>query len=517
MAVYYYRYMASLRDTLSYTPAELGFGTSGLRGLVTDMTDLECYINTRGFIQFLAAGNPLKQVFLGGDLRTSTPQIMRAVVQAINDENLQPINYGVIPTPALAYFGLLHESPCVMVTGSHIPADRNGIKFYKADGEVLKSDETAIKHAVSQIRTSIYESDSESSLFKADGSFKTPPELPPASPEAEQAYVERYSSVFPADILKGKSIVVYQHSAAGRDLLVQQLQGFGAEVIVEGRTDTFVPIDTENITPEDQAYFNELAAKHPGVFAIISTDGDGDRPFVISETGVFYRGDILGAVIAHWLKADFAAYLVSSSDAVDTYLTQLGVRWEHTKIGSPYVIAAMKAAKDAGHVVGWEANGGFLLGSPVQVENGTLSPLPTRDAMLPILGALIIAARANEPVSRIFSDLPARFTQMGLIDNFPTETSVHIVQRIMDNVYAAPALLAEFFTPELGYGKVSKIITLDGIRIFFDNGDIAHLRPSGNAPQLRIYAVANSQERADEIVAQAIDDNGIFRKMQQTI
>ena len=40
-------------DSLKYTPAKLTFGTSGLRGLVSDMTDLECYINTLGFIEFL--------------------------------------------------------------------------------------------------------------------------------------------------------------------------------------------------------------------------------------------------------------------------------------------------------------------------------------------------------------------------------------------------------------------------------------------------------------------------------
>ena len=34
-----------LKEALTYSPVELAFGTSGLRGLVTDMTDLECYIN----------------------------------------------------------------------------------------------------------------------------------------------------------------------------------------------------------------------------------------------------------------------------------------------------------------------------------------------------------------------------------------------------------------------------------------------------------------------------------------
>ena len=41
--------------------------------------------------------------------------------------------------------------------------------------------------------------------------------------------------------------------------------------------------------------------------------------------------------------------------------------------------------------------------------------------------------------------------------------------------------------------------TTDGIRVLFDNGDVAHVRPSGNADELRIYSVADTQIRADEI------------------
>jgi len=49
---------------------------------------------------------------------------------------------------------------------------------------------------------------------------------------------------------------------------------------------------------------------------------------------------------------------------------------------------------------------------------------------------------------------------------------------------------------------------LDGVRAYFRNGDVAHLRPSGNAPQLRIYANRASQERADEIVALGVRSPG---------
>ncbi|MCP5086321.1 MAG: phosphomannomutase, partial [Rhodobacteraceae bacterium] len=38
-----------------------------------------------------------------------------------------------------------------------------------------------------------------------------------------------------------------------------------------------------------------------------------------------------------------------------------------------------------------------------------------------------------------------------------------------------------------------------GLRITFESGEIAHLRPSGNAPELRAYTEAGSPERAAEM------------------
>src|SRR6266496_2901749 len=130
--------MPTLHDSLGYEPAELKFGTSGLRGLVTDMTDLECYINTAGFLAFLAAGGEIQSgvpIYVAGDLRDSTPRIIAVVTQAILDGGYRPVNSGQIPTPAIAFYALEQKAPCIVVTGSHIPAERNGIKFYKSAGE----------------------------------------------------------------------------------------------------------------------------------------------------------------------------------------------------------------------------------------------------------------------------------------------------------------------------------------------------------------------------------------------
>lgn len=515
--------MASLRETLTYDPVELRFGTSGLRDLVVVMTDLECYLNTAGFLQFLVENGQLSKgqtVLVAGDLRDSTPRIVGAVVQAIRDGGFVPEYHGLVPTPTISYYALERDLACIMVTGSHIPSDRNGIKFYKRGGEVLKEDEEPIHVAVSEVREKIYTEDAEQSAFYTDGTFKKAPELPPADPRAESTYRSRYLDVFPGDCLAGKKIVYYQHSAVGRDLLVDLFKKLGAEVIPVGRSDVFIPIDSENVTPENKAYFKRLSEENPGCFAIVSTDGDSDRPFVIDENGDFHRGDVLGAIAAGWCKADYAAYPVSTSDAVDAELTRLGTEFIRTKIGSPFVIEAMMdgEAKGKERVVGWEVNGGFMLETAVPVFSGVLKPLPTRDAFFPILVALLSATQTNISVSQLFGRLQQRFTDAGLIDNFPVAVSKSMVQHFGRDDPKVRHALSSYFSSEQHFGNITDINTLDGVRITFDSGDIAHIRPSSNAPQLRIYSIANTPERAAEIVKMAIaEPDGIFRRMQATL
>ncbi|MEO6162632.1 MAG: hypothetical protein ABIP88_00705, partial [Candidatus Binatia bacterium] len=78
------------------------------------------------------------------------------------------------------------------------------------------------------------------------------------------------------------------------------------------------------------------------------------------------------------------------------------------------------------------------------------------------------------------------------------------------------AILSRFFTPASGFDDIIRINVLDGVRIYFRNGDIAHIRPSGNAPQLRIYAVSDTQARADRIVELSLrEPDGILRQLER--
>jgi phosphomannomutase len=560
---------------LTYIPCELRFGTSGLRGLVREMTDLEVYINTRGFLDYLhqigdvGPGDPIA---LAQDLRevdpssglSSSPRIALAVTQAIRDAGLSVVNCGKVPTPALAYYAQREDAatskrpmPGIMVTGSHIPADRNGIKFYKQTGEVLKSDEAGILAAVKAFRAGEYTKDESRSAFDADGKLKTAPEPASTEPAAEAAYIQRYLGLFPDEKpLAGKRVVVYQHSAVGRDLLVRVLESLGATPIAVGRSDAFIPVDTEDLREEDEQRFRELASRHTPD-AIISTDGDGDRPLLVDEHGRFHRGDVLGIVTADFLGAAFAAVPINTTDALDRWVQQSrrAMVVEKTRIGSPYVIAAMQRAIAAGTtgVVAWEANGGFLTGTDFTVNGRLLSALATRDAVLPILAALLSAARRGVSMSQLFNELPQRTTCSGLLDDVPQSVSQTILVQfspddttVIDAVFDVSTVtvtrvsdgrmvtstgdpqadelltlrqsIQHNFSAADGFGSVVRLNYTDGVRIWFDNGDIAHIRPSGNAPQLRIYAVSDFAQRADDIVRLAIrEPDGLFRRMERNL
>jgi phosphomannomutase len=475
------------------------FGTSGARGLAVDMTDRVCYAYTLGYLQYLletgatASGADLG---LAGDLRPSTRRILSACARAAADSGLRPRYFGRIPSPAVAAWGIVHGMPSLMVTGSHIPDDRNGIKFNLPTGEILKRDEEGIRAQDVAI---------PDGRFGPDGQClaELPSALPAEESEAYDAYVARYLGFFPRGCLNGMRIGIYEHSSVARRAFAAVLGGLGAQVARLGYSDRFVAVDTEAVRPEDVALAHEWAAS--GHFeALVSADGDGDRPLVSDEKGNWLRGDIAGILCAQALGVRAVATPVSSNTALE----RCG-RFERvvrTRIGSPFVIEAMQtlAADGLSPVAGYEANGGFLLGSPIEHEGRRLAALPTRDALIVALTILDAAARVGRPISELTAELPARFTHSDRIKDFPTEISQARLAALQTGDEAQDRAAAQSLFGDL-FGPVADIDTTDGVRIRFASGEIAHLRPSGNAPELRAYTEADSSERAERMNAACLE------------
>lgn len=458
--------------TLRELAAQSGvaFGTSGARGLVADMSPALCHAYASAFINTVAP--KATQLILGHDLRPSSPGMAAACATAAMDLGLTVVYAGALPTPALALYAAQTGSPAMVVTGSHIPFDRNGIKFYREDGEITKADEQAM----------------------LDSLIGLPPNLvcrplPEKNPAVEQSYINRYVDFFGPNALTNKTVAIYEHSSVGRDVLHQILNALGAEVISLGRTETFVPIDTEAVRHEDIAQAREWAELHD-FDAIVSTDGDADRPLIGDESGNWMRGDVVGILCAQYLGADAVVTPVSSNSAVD--LCQSFGIVTRTRIGSPYVIAGMDQtnARGAKLVVGYEANGGFLLGSQVLRNGRRLGPLPTRDAALPIVALLCSAKEQGIKVSALAHHLPQRFTASDRIQSIPTSKSMALLDALKEDFPLARDLMAPHS------GDVTQVDELDGLRVHFTTGDVVHLRPSGNAPELRCYTESTTETRA---------------------
>lgn len=467
----------------------VAFGTSGARGLVTAMTDEVCFAYVCGFLQHMAdIGQfaPGGSVAIAGDLRPSTPRILAACAAAIRHMGGDVAYCGFVPSPAVAAYGFAHAVPSLMVTGSHIPDDRNGIKFNRTDGEVLKPDELAMRAQTVTLPD----------LFDDGGMLIQPVDRSVdcgAPIDAPAPYVARYIDFFGPEALRGTKLGIYEHSAVGRDVLAGIVESLGAEVVRLGRSDRFIPVDTEAVRPEDRALAFDWA-RELRLDAILSTDGDSDRPLLADESGAWMRGDVLGILCAQALGIAAVATPVSCNSAVELSGAFREVR--RTRIGSPFVIEGMNALlADFDDVCGYEANGGFLLATPVEADGRTLGALPTRDAVLPMLAVLVAARRQGLTLGALQAQLPGRFTFSDRLQNYPTAQSQALIARLQDG--SQDEVLARISTMFGNLtGAAAAFDTTDGLRISFAQGDIVHLRPSGNAPELRCYTESATPRRA---------------------
>ena len=154
------------------------FGTSGLRGLVVALTPELVAAHVQAFLVACPVGTGL---YVGRDLRPSSPDIAQMVIDAAVAAGVDVVDCGDVPTPALALAAMNAGAGAVMITGSHIPADRNGLKFYTPAGEITKDDEAGILAALGQVRAG------SGAVTQAD---------------VGPAYVARYVDAFGGDALK---------------------------------------------------------------------------------------------------------------------------------------------------------------------------------------------------------------------------------------------------------------------------------------------------------------------------
>ena len=291
-----------------------------------------------------------------------------------------PVHRRRIPTPALASYAFARAKGSIMVTGSHIPFDWNGYKLNTSRGELLKTGGGADQRRPSlrvrerSLRRAVRRVPVRRAMARcaAGGPHPTPDgRRPRANTPAATA------SSSPA-ARSTACACCYQHSAVGRDLLL------GPAALLRRRGRPGRP--QRNVRPDrhrEHRRRNALAA----IQALLPDSRvrrgrlhrRRQRPAAASSASTarpahvrFFPGDLVGMVVAEYLGADAVVVPISCNDAIDRGPLAAALE-PKTRIGSPYVIAGMEDAARKGRsaVCGWEANGGFLVGSDIHRDGKT--------------------------------------------------------------------------------------------------------------------------------------------------
>ncbi len=123
-----------------------GVALEGIEGQHINLTESACRDIGRGFALWLVkktGKNAGLQVAVGRDSRLSGETLCNWICQAMVEQGLEVTDFGMASTPAM-FMSTVTEGYAfdgsVMITASHLPFNRNGFKFFTAEGGLEKGD-----------------------------------------------------------------------------------------------------------------------------------------------------------------------------------------------------------------------------------------------------------------------------------------------------------------------------------------------------------------------------------------
>ncbi len=124
-----------------------GVAVDGVQGEPVTLTNNEVISIAGAFAKWLSdkTGKPLDtlKVAVGRDSRISGPDLMEGVLSGLTENGLLALSCGIASTPSMFMATMFDETACdgaIMITASHLPYNRNGMKFFTKDGGLDKPD-----------------------------------------------------------------------------------------------------------------------------------------------------------------------------------------------------------------------------------------------------------------------------------------------------------------------------------------------------------------------------------------
>lgn len=402
-----------------------------------------------------AVSRGIKQIAFARDGRLSGPELGQALVKGLISTGIDVIDVGMVPTPVLYYAAAeLTGGSGVMLTGSHNPADYNGVKMV-LNGESLSGD------AIQTLKQRIDNKD----YVQGQGEYKTNP--------VSSNYIQKITD--DVKLQRQLKVVVDSGNGVAGGIAPKLFSALGCEV-VELYSDIDGNFPNHHPDPSQPKNLNDLIEMVRASNADVgfAFDGDGDRLGVVSPDGnIIWPDRLMMLFAADVLSRNPGAQIIfdikCSNNLASTIWEKGGepVMWKtgHSLIKSKMQQSgALLAGEMSGHIFIKERWYGF------------------DDALYAGARLLEILAADSRSPQEIFASLPDAI-------NTP-ELRVDMVQDELDSFMEDLLAKAEF--PD------ANIIMIDGVRADFEDG-WGLVRASNTTPSLILRFEARDKESLERI------------------
>jgi len=399
-------------------------------------------------------------VAVGRDMRPDSAELAQALIDGLRAQGRNVMDIGQV-TSDMIYFavGQFNLAGGAMVTASHNPGADNGIKLCREQAMPI-----GLESGLAEVRDAVL-SEEQPANAAAQGSLE--------EKDITEDWIKHTLSFINGDELKPMHIAV----DAGN--------GMAGKIFPE--LEPYVPFEVEEMYFElDGTFPNHVAnplkfetltdlitrIKEQNLDGGIAFDGDGDRAFLIDETGTVLTGGVMSAMLAEYFLEKHPGasivYDIRNSQTVPEVITENGGIPVRERVGHAFLKQKMREA-DA--PFGGEASGHFYFRDNWYADSGLIGA---------VIG-LYVACRSGKSLS----ELREKYSRYPAIQetNF-TVTDKDAVLRKLKTAFAD-----------------AKQETIDGLSVDLGDHTWFNVRPSNTEPLLRLNAEADTQENLDALIS----------------
>ncbi|NJD98829.1 phosphoglucosamine mutase [Thermococcus sp. LS1] len=432
------------------------FGTAGIRGTLWEKVTPDLALNVgRALGTYIRKG----KVTVARDGRTSSIMLENALVSGLLSSGMEVIQFGLIPTPTLAWGTNRYGDAGVMITASHNPPTDNGIKVFNGDGTEFYLEQ---------------EAELERIIFSGDYKKADWDEIRKVR---QRDIVDEYIGAVLDFVDHETSLKVLYDGANGAGSVVAPylLREMGAKVIsINAHIDGYFPGRKPEPRYDNIAYLGNLV-RELGVDLAIAQDGDADRIAVFDEKGNYVDEDTLIALFAKLYVEEHGGGVIVTSintgSRIDEVVENAGGRVYRVPLGQPHD--------------GIKKYNAIFAAEPWKFIHPRFGLWIDSFVTMGLLIKLI--DERGKPLSEIIrEEIPTYYL---------TKKNVKCPDRYKKTVLEVARHVLEEKLRE----DIKEILTISGFRFNLKDGSWVLVRPSGTEPKIRVVVEGPTEKRRDEL------------------